>query len=90
MEYFIFVNIFSFVLFGIDKLYAKGRMKRISEKTLIFISFMGGGMGSLLGMKIFRHKTLHMKFRILIPISAIVSAGLMYLTYTKLFSGQLV
>lgn len=58
-----------FCLFGSDKRRAKRHARRIPEKSLIALSFLGGGLGSWLGMHIFRHKTLHASFRILIPLS---------------------
>ncbi|MBE7070926.1 MAG: DUF1294 domain-containing protein, partial [Ruminococcaceae bacterium] len=31
-----------------------------------------GGLGAFLGMKLFRHKTKHTSFRILVPVSMII------------------
>lgn len=76
--YFIAINIVSFLLFGLDKFFAILKMRRIKEKTLILVSFLGGGVGSFLAMEIFRHKTLHAKFRILIPISLILTLMAIY------------
>ena len=63
--YLIIINIFLFVLYGIDKLLAIKHKERISEFTLLLISFFGGSIGSLLGMIIFHHKTKKIKFWIL-------------------------
>lgn len=60
--YLVGVNFFAFLLYGLDKhLAIKGRY-RISEYTLLAISFFGGSIGSLLGMKIFHHKTRKLLF----------------------------
>ena len=67
------VNILSFTLFGIDKHLAKRRerrprLRRIPEKTLFLFALLGGGIGALLGMRVWRHKTLHRSFRLGIPL----------------------
>ncbi len=79
------VNIIAFVFYGVDKHKAKKGLWRISENTLIFFSLIGGGLGSLLGMFAFHHKTRHIKFRILVPIffllyTAILAIALVFAT----------
>ncbi len=54
--YLISINIFSFILFGIDKLNAKKDRARVSEYSFYYISFIGGVIGILSGALIFRHK----------------------------------
>ena len=66
--YIITINILSFVMFGIDKWKAKKRKYRISEKTLLSVAIIGGGIGALIAMYIFHHKTKHPKFYVGIPI----------------------
>ena len=70
--YLIIINILSFVLYGIDKLKAVKKKERISEKTLILIGILGGSIGSLIGMNIFRHKTKKLKFIISLPLILII------------------
>ena len=54
--YFGSINIFSFILFGIDKLNSiKGRI-RVPELSFHFFSLIGGVIGLLLGIIAFRHK----------------------------------
>jgi len=60
--YLIIVNIISFILYGIDKICAINRKRRISEYNLLIFSFFGGSIGSILGMVVFRHKILKLKF----------------------------
>ena len=55
--YFISINILTFILYGLDKFFSKKRMFRISEKFFFLFSLMGGFLGSLIGMYLFRHKT---------------------------------
>ena len=62
------INIVAFFAFGIDKLKAKRDKWRIPESTLLSMAVLGGSIGALAGMKVWRHKTLHNKFRIGIPV----------------------
>ena len=62
------VNLLSFVLYGIDKAKARRSAWRIPESTLLLTALLGGSVGALLGMELFRHKTKHAKFRILVPL----------------------
>jgi uncharacterized membrane protein YsdA (DUF1294 family) len=55
--YIIFINVFSFLLYGLDKFAAKINIRRIKEKLLLNISIFGGVYGSLIGMYLFHHKT---------------------------------
>lgn len=66
--YIISINIISFLLFGIDKLKARSGYRRISEVTLLSFSALGGSLGAYLGMKIWHHKTLHLKFKYGVPM----------------------
>lgn len=66
--YLIIINLFSFALYGIDKLKAKRHKWRISEAVLLIAAAIGGAVGALLGMLFFRHKTKHIKFIICVPL----------------------
>ena len=52
------------VLYGSDKLFAKAGSSRVPERTLLFASVIGGAVGGLLGMLLFRHKTRKPRFLI--------------------------
>lgn len=73
--YFAGVNLLGFLSMGIDKKRAKNHEWRISEAVLFFFAIIGGSIGSLLGMKLFRHKTKHKKFTIGIPIILVLQIG---------------
>ncbi len=73
LVFYIIWNIFVFTLYGIDKSKAKRGKWRISENTLIISALLMGGIGALLGMRVFRHKTKHIKFQILVPISILLN-----------------
>ena len=56
------MSVITFFAYGIDKLKAKKGAWRISEKALLGLGFIGGAVGGLIGMKVFRHKTRHRYF----------------------------
>ena len=53
----IILNIWTFMLFGIDKLRAEGAAWRVSEGSLLFCALIGGTAGAYAGRAVFRHKT---------------------------------
>ena len=61
-------NLLVFAVYGVDKSKAKRGKQRISESALLLSAAFFGGIGALLGMRLFRHKTKHMKFKIGVPI----------------------
>ena len=65
--YLLILNVITFILYGIDKYKAKKAKWRISEATLLAMAFIGGSIGAWMGMKLWRHKTLHKKFTIGVP-----------------------
>lgn len=69
---FIFMNAIGFLLMYLDKKYAKEEKRRIKESTLFLVAILFGSIGILLGMKKFRHKTLHKSFVIGVPIIIII------------------
>lgn len=76
-----FVNLAAFLVFGIDKLLARNRRRRVSEATLLALAVVGGSLGAWAGMYMFRHKTLHAKFRFGIPIIMICQVVLLALCF---------
>ena len=70
--YLILINLLGFVLYGVDKAKSKGRNRRIPERTLLWVARLGGGLGCWLGMMLFRHKTKHNRFMILVPLWAVL------------------
>lgn len=61
------MNIAAFVLMGHDKRCARQGKWRVSEKTLFLVTACFGGLGGVLGMKVFHHKTQHWYFRVFFP-----------------------
>ncbi len=70
------MNLIAFALYGIDKRRAKQGAWRISEYTLLLVALLGGSLGALLGMRYFRHKTRHRKFRYGVPLILLLQLGL--------------
>ena len=75
------MNGFTFCLYGVDKRRAKLGAWRIPEKTLLLCTWLLGGVGALIGMRVFRHKTKHRAFTVSAPIAAAISiAAALYVT----------
>lgn len=68
ISYLLVINLIAFVLYGIDKKRSIRNEYRISESVLLWMARLGGGIGCWLGIKMFRHKTKHTKFRIVVPL----------------------
>ena len=66
------INVVTFLVYGIDKWKAKQGSWRISEATLLILAVIGGSIGALLGMKVWRHKTMHKKFKYGLPLILII------------------
>lgn len=92
MKYFILycciLSLIGFCSMGIDKRKAKKKQYRISEKTLLLIALFGGSIGSIVGMKVFHHKTLHNKFRIGLPLILLLQV-LCFFIITQKMMGNL-
>lgn len=79
LAYLVIINAVGFLLMLIDKQKARHGAWRIPEATLMGVAFIGGSIGSIAGMYIFRHKTRHPKFTVGIPIiiiGQIILAGI--------------
>ena len=76
LYYLIVINIVTFLVYGIDKWKAKQGSWRISEATLLILAVIGGCIGVLLGMKVWRHKTQHKKFKYGLPLILLAQIAL--------------
>ncbi|MBQ6834299.1 MAG: DUF1294 domain-containing protein [Lachnospiraceae bacterium] len=75
------INLAAFVMWGVDKARAKKGAWRISESALLLIALLGGGLGALLGMLVFRHKTQKWQFKIGVPICLMYQVGLILMVW---------
>ena len=71
------MNIASFVLMGHDKKRARQGKWRVPEKALFLVTACFGGLGGVLGMKVFHHKTQHWYFKVFFPVLLIVQIALL-------------
>lgn len=66
--YLLIINLLGFLVMFIDKKKAEKGRWRISEHTLFVFTWLGGGIGTIAGMYLFRHKTQKKKFTIGMPV----------------------
>jgi uncharacterized membrane protein YsdA (DUF1294 family) len=81
--YFPLINLVAFSIIGIDKRLAIQQKRRISERNLLFSSAIGGTIGSVLAMLIFRHKTSKISFLWKFFIIGILQIFLVYFYVIK-------
>lgn len=70
--YLVIVNLIGLFLYGLDKAKSKRKGNRIPERQLLWVARIGGGAGCWLGMMLFRHKTKHVRFKILVPLWTVI------------------
>lgn len=87
LYYLLASNLLTFVIYGIDKYKARHNHWRVREATLLLLAALGGSIGALLAMRVFRHKTQHKKFRYGVPAILLVQlaiAAFCYYRYTSM------
>jgi uncharacterized membrane protein YsdA (DUF1294 family) len=72
LVFYAIMTLVTFIMYGVDKSKAKKGRWRIPEKTLLLFAACFGGLGAFLGMRIFRHKTKHTSFKIIVPMCMIL------------------
>jgi uncharacterized membrane protein YsdA (DUF1294 family) len=72
VQYSLVMNIIGLFIMAIDKYKAKRHQWRIAEKTIWFVSLIGGAAGTTVGMYLFHHKTRHRAFRYGLPFLAVM------------------
>lgn len=77
------INLVTFAVYGIDKAKAKRGAWRVPERTLFLLPLLGGSLGALLGMKVFRHKTKHWYFVWGIPLILLAQIALAVWLYRR-------
>ena len=84
LGYVLLINLLLFLLMGIDKRAAKRKKWRIPERRLLTLGIIGGGIGGILGMLVFHHKTHRIYFTICYVVN-IICWGIAFLYFTKQF-----
>ena len=79
--YLIIINLVTFAVFGIDKFNAIHHRSRIRVSTLFRLSLIGGSIGGLAAMYLFRHKTQKQPFKTYFFLSIVVSIAVMAAVY---------
>lgn len=72
------VNLLSCLIYGLDKLLASRRKRRVPEATLLTLALLGGSIGAMLGMALFHHKTdarVHPAFAWGVPLLFLAQLG---------------
>lgn len=83
--YLLIVNVFTFLLFGWDKFNARTHDWRISERRLWFFTLIGGSVGALAGMNLFRHKTQKDSFQLVIALIFLLHVGIVVLVLREIW-----
>lgn len=76
--YLLLVNTSLFFLMGLDKQKAIKHQRRIPEKTLLLIGFLGGGPMGLFSQKLFHHKTKKKYFTFTYLVGSIITLILVF------------
>lgn len=71
-------NLIVFWVYGLDKGKARKGSRRISEKTLLLMTYVGGGLGAWAGGTHFRHKTQKKDFQLAWAVGVLIDALLIY------------
>lgn len=72
IAFFIALNFSTFFLFGFDKIQSFSLGLRVPEKTLYVATFLGGSVGALFGMYVFRHKTRKTSFQVVVALLILI------------------
>lgn len=82
MIYLILINAAAWLLMLIDKRNAQKHLFRVPEKVLLGIGILGGSLGGICGMVMFRHKTRKPVFSIGLPVILLLQIGIFLYSWT--------
>lgn len=74
-------TVITFALYGYDKAQAKRGGGRVPEVVLHGAALAGGFLGGWAGMYIFRHKTQHTNFKIVLALATVLWLVLVYFIF---------
>lgn len=81
---FISISLITAIITLLDKYKAKKGKRRIPEATLFILAFLGGSVSEYVTMRLIRHKTLHKRFMIGLPLMIILQAALVFFILTQI------
>lgn len=80
------VSLVTFTVTALDKIFAKKKMRRVPEATLLTLALFGGAVSEYVTMRLIRHKTLHKKFMVGLPVIIVLQAvSIVAMAYFILF-----
>ena len=82
--YFVLINLLTAAVFAIDKISAMMKMSRVREVTLFLLSLLGGSLGAMVMMFLFRHKIRNVYFFYGIPCIFVIQILLVFWFYPQL------
>jgi uncharacterized membrane protein YsdA (DUF1294 family) len=82
------MSLVCFVAYGLDKRRAVNGYRRIPERTLHLLAFLGGWPGALIGQRHFRHKTQKVSFRIVFWMLLVLHVGIVAAVAYALFTSR--
>lgn len=83
--YFAVISLITVTVTVCDKVKAKKGSFRVSEKSLILLALAGGSVAEYITMKAIRHKTLHKKFMIGLPVIMLIQLAVIFLLLYKIY-----
>lgn len=79
--YLVIINVLGFILMHADKKKSQKKRRRVPERVLLGTAIIGGSIGIMAGMEIFRHKTKHKRFSIGVPVILVLQLALVIIFY---------
>jgi uncharacterized membrane protein YsdA (DUF1294 family) len=70
--YVVLINVYGLLMMYVDKKKSRRSKGRISERQLFVVTALGGSLGTIMGMRLFKHKTKKPSFSLLFPLIFIV------------------
>lgn len=88
IAYFIVVNAMTYLMFYLDKKAAIANRRRVPEKTLLLVAFLGGSPLAIVAMNHLRHRTVKQPFKNILILIIVLQGGL--IISALFFASQLI